>query len=148
MRLALRSRVFPKPFVPMTMNLSSRSGLRKVSISGVRCRSEASKSSATWMSSASTVQARMRPPARSDRNEGPRIPPFESWFQPGGYPPWGQRGRSALQPLARVLSRLERHAALVAAVRVRPQLDHGVQRDGQVRAPLARHALEVRVERP
>src|SRR5215472_15915933 len=59
MRLALRRSVLPKPLVAMTMNLSSRSGLRKLSISGVRCRSDSSKSSATRMSSASTVQARI-----------------------------------------------------------------------------------------
>src|SRR5215470_2487315 len=59
MRLALSSSVLPKPFVPMTMNLSSRSGLRKPSISGVRWSSDSSKSSATRMSSASTVHARI-----------------------------------------------------------------------------------------
>jgi hypothetical protein len=46
----------------MTMNLSSRSGRRNASISGVRCSSESSKSSAMRMSSASTVHARMRSP--------------------------------------------------------------------------------------
>src|SRR5262245_31373266 len=59
MRLALRSSVFPNPLVPMTMNLSSRSRLRKLSISGVRCSNASSRSSATRMSSASTVHARM-----------------------------------------------------------------------------------------
>src|SRR6478672_5297562 len=62
MRLALSSSVLPKPLVPMTMNLSSRSGVRKASISGVRCSSDSSKSSATRMSSASTVQARIAAP--------------------------------------------------------------------------------------
>jgi hypothetical protein len=38
MRLALRRSVLPKPLVPMTMNLSSRSRLRKLLISGVSCR--------------------------------------------------------------------------------------------------------------
>src|SRR5262249_45616040 len=61
MRLAFSSSVFPNPFVAMTMNLSSRSGVRKLSISGVRWSSAASKSSATRISSASTVQARMIP---------------------------------------------------------------------------------------
>src|SRR5262245_27919033 len=41
------------------MNLSSRSRLRKLSISGVRCSRASSKSSATRMS-ASTVHARVR----------------------------------------------------------------------------------------
>src|SRR6266481_5029018 len=59
MRLALRRSVLPNPLVAMTMNLSSRSGVRKLSISGVRWRSDSSKSSATRMSSASTVQARI-----------------------------------------------------------------------------------------
>ena len=51
----------PKPLVAMTMNLSSREGVRKPSISGVRWSNESSKSSATRMSSASTVHARMGP---------------------------------------------------------------------------------------
>jgi uncharacterized protein (TIGR03790 family) len=58
-RLALRSSVLPKPLVPMTTNLSSRPGVRKASISGVRWSSDSSKSSATRMSSASTVHARI-----------------------------------------------------------------------------------------
>ena len=52
-----------------------------------------------------------------------------------------------LPRFARVEPRLERHAHLVAAVRVRRQLDHGVQRNGQIRAALARNALEIRIER-
>src|SRR4029450_6468572 len=47
MRLAFKSSVLPKPLVPMTMNLSSRSRVRKSSISGVRWSSDSSKSSAT-----------------------------------------------------------------------------------------------------
>src|SRR5690242_4388686 len=67
MRLALSKSVLPKPFVPMTMNLSSRSTLRKLSISGVRWSSASSKSAATRMSSASTVHARIEPPTSGSR---------------------------------------------------------------------------------
>ena len=49
--LGLKQQSLPEPFVAMTMNLSSRSRLRKSSISGVRCRRDSSKSSATRMSS-------------------------------------------------------------------------------------------------
>src|ERR1700686_310318 len=62
MRFAFSSSVLPNPLVPMTMNLSSRPGVRKPSISGVRGSKDSSKSSATRMSSASTVHARMGPP--------------------------------------------------------------------------------------
>src|SRR4029434_6296459 len=58
-RLAFRSRVLPKPFVAVTINFWSRPWARKSSIHGVRCNSFASKSSTTWISSASTVQALM-----------------------------------------------------------------------------------------
>src|SRR5262245_48130046 len=86
MRLALRSSVLPNPLVAMTMNLSSRSGVRKPSISGVRWRSDSSKSSATRMSSASTVQARIS--SRSFRREGQSIVLRSSPVQPRGSRPW------------------------------------------------------------
>ena len=74
----------PKPLVPMTMNLSSRSRLRKASISGVRCSSASSKSSATLMSSASTVHARIYFPREqrlqdNSRESGLREPEEERW---------------------------------------------------------------------
>src|SRR4029453_6311349 len=58
-RLAFSSRVFPKPLVATTMNLSPRCGARNASMPGVWCSSRVVRSSATCMSSASTVQARM-----------------------------------------------------------------------------------------
>lgn len=60
--LGFEEQSLAEPFVPMTMNLSSRSERRKPSISGVRWSKDSLKSSATWMSSASTVHARMRSP--------------------------------------------------------------------------------------
>src|SRR5690242_13821616 len=60
MRLALRRRVFPNPFVAVTMKRSLPLSSRKLSIHGVRWRRAASRSSAIWMSSASTVQARTK----------------------------------------------------------------------------------------
>lgn len=48
---------------------SSRSGVRKASISGVRCSSASSKSSVTRMSSASTVRARITIPDTVGRME-------------------------------------------------------------------------------
>ena len=46
-RFAFRSRVFPKPLVATTMNLSLRWGERNASIPGVRCSSRVLRSSAT-----------------------------------------------------------------------------------------------------
>ena len=60
----------------MTTNLSSRPGVRKASISGVRWSSDSSKSSATRMSSASTVHARIATsPGTLDGEEHRAWPP-------------------------------------------------------------------------
>src|SRR5262245_18187581 len=60
MRLALRRKVFPNPFVAVTMKRSLPLSSRKLSIHGVRWRRAASRSSAIWLSSASRVQARTK----------------------------------------------------------------------------------------